>query len=474
MKVNCQLSTVNLQFTVHSSQFTVNRMPRVLLLATTTGYQTRAFGEAAERLGVELVFATDRCHVLEDPWQDEAIPIRFYDEDSSVAAIVEASRTRPIDGLLVVGDRPTVIAARAAHALGLPGHPPAAAGTARHKQRTRERLREAGLPVPWFVPATVASDPAALARSVSFPCVLKPVALSGSRGVMRADDPASFVTAFERLQALLRSPDVRAERSEAHDAVLVEAFIPGREYAVEALLDRGHLHLFAVFDKPDPLDGPFFEETIYVTPSIASADVQRAIIGGVRRAAAAIGLHHGPIHAECRVNADGVFVLEVAARPIGGLCARVFAFRHPSPVPVLYGGRVPVPVPYGGRVSLEELLLRQALGESPDGWQREPGAAGVMMIPIPRRGILRGVDGVDDARAAPNVDDVRITARMEQLLVPLPEGASYLGFIFARADEPADVERALREAHSRLTFAIDPEFPVLTAAAIRYNHGHGC
>ena len=423
-------------------------MPRVLLFATTTGYQTRAFGDAAERLGVELVFATDRCNMLEDPWQDGAIAIRFHDETHSVAAIVAAARTRPIDGLLTVGDRPTVIAARVAGELGLPGHPPEAAAVAKHKLRTRERLRDARLPVPWFTPIALDHQPSANNHQpFGFPCVLKPVALSGSRGVMRADDHASFEAAVDRLHALLDSPDVRAERNEEHRMALVEGFIPGREFAVEAILHHGTLHILAIFDKPDPLDGPFFEETIYVTPARADSDTQHAIAKAVSGAVRAIGLHHGPIHAECRVSDLGVYVLEVAARPIGGLCARALRFA-PAGAP------------------LEELLLRHALGESPADWTREDQASGVMMIPIPRRGILRGVDGIDAARNVPHVEDVRMTAKMEQLLVPLPEGASYLGFIFARAERPADVETALRAAHARLHFAIAHELPV-------YNHTHG-
>jgi biotin carboxylase len=441
-------------------------MARVLLLATTTGYQTRAFGEAAERLGVELVFATDRCGVLDDPWMDHAIPIRFHEEEASVAAIVTAARTRPLDGILVVGDRPTVIAARAAHALGLSWHPVDGAAVARHKRLTRERLRDAGLPVPWFAPLAVSSQLSELshqlsaisAQSLAYPCVLKPVSLSGSRGVMRADDPAELAAAIERLRALLASPEVRAERVDrnaASETALVEAFIPGREYALEGLLYQGALHTLAIFDKPDPLDGPFFEETIYVTPSGAPGAVQNAIARTIAAAATAIGLTHGPIHAECRVipstgseQAPGVFVLEVAARPIGGLCARTLTFEKPG----------------CGSASLEELLLRHALGESPYGWVREADASGVMMIPIPRRGILRGVDGVDGARAVPHITDLRITAKMDQRLVPLPEGASYLGFIFARAETAGAVERALRDAHARLRFTIDMEFPVLTGA----------
>ena len=429
-------------------------MARVLLLATTTGYQTRAFGEAAERLGVELVFATDRCKGLDDPWQDQAIPIRFHEEDASVLSIEKAAAARPINGVLAVGDRPTVIAARVARALGLPGHSPEATAIARNKERTRERLRDAGLPTPWFLPFALSPQPSALSpQPLSYPCVIKPVALSGSRGVMRANDPAELAACLERLRALLCAPEFRAARDEAHERMLIEGFLTGREYALEGLMHYGRLHVLAIFDKPDPLDGPFFEETIYLTPSAAAAEVQLAIVEGVAQAAEAIGLTHGPIHAECRVNDAGVFVLEVAARPIGGLCARAVRLQ-PSR-------------------SLEEALLRHALGESPEGWRREEAASGVMMIPIPRRGALRGVEGVDEARAVPHVEDVRITAKPDQLLVPLPEGASYLGFIFARADQPSDVDRALREAHARLQFTIAPDLPVTASPGIRYNSLHG-
>ena len=457
-------------------------MPRILLLATTTGYQTRSFGEAAQRIGAELVFATDRCHLIDDPWQDHAIPIRFYDEDASVAAILESAAARPLDGLLAVGDRPTVIAARVAEHLGLPWHPPAAAAAARHKLLTRERLRDAGLAVPWFVALSIDDPPSAISHQpLTYPCVLKPVALSGSRGVMRADDAAGLGAAIARLQALVQQPEVRAERNEAHEAALIEGFIPGREYALEGLMHHGRFHTLAMFDKPDPLDGPFFEETIYLTPSAASDDTQRAIVDAVARAAHALGLHHGPIHAECRVNVHGVFVLEVAARPIGGLCARALRFSVSGVRSRFSRGderenRDLTPeseAPETPPATLEELLLRHALGEDPSLYHREVAASGVMMIPIPRRGIFRHVGGVDEARAVPGVVELHITAKADQLLVPLPEGASYLGFIFARDANPAAVDRALRQAHARLAFAIDPEWPLLAPGRIHYNRTHG-
>jgi hypothetical protein len=434
-------------------------MPRVLLLATTTGYQTRAFGEAAERLDVELVFATDRCNMLEDPWQDDALAIRFYDEPGSAAAILDAASIRSFDGVLAVGDRPTVIAALVMERLGLPGHSPRAAAAARNKLRTRERLRDAGLPVPWFAEYAVTADGPTIAQSLSsFPYVVKPVTLSGSRGVIRVNDPKELAAAVARLRRMLEAPDIRAERNEAHGRILVEGFIPGREYAIEGLMNHGALHVLALFDKPDPLDGPFFEETIYVTPSRAPIPVQEAVVAAVESAASTLGLWHGPIHAECRANSSGVFILEVAARPIGGLCARALRFQRARAQSAEARSSVPSAP---GLISLEELLLRHALGELSIGWEREPAASGVMMIPIPRRGLFRGALGVDVARATPLVTDVRITAKADQVLVPLPEGASYLGFIFASGQNPAQVEEALREAHGRLEFAIDPEVRVL-------------
>ena len=416
-------------------------MPRVLLLATTTGYQTRAFGEAAERLGVDLVFATDRCDVLEDPWQDAALAIRFHHERAAIEAIAKAAVAKPIDGVLAVGDRPSIIAAATCEVLGLRWHPVAAVTTARSKLLTRQRFADAGLPGPRFRAIDLADDPRSL-LPLGFPCVVKPVALTGSRGVIRADDEPSLVAAFNRLRSLMKAPDIRGERSEIHETVVVEGFIEGREFAVEGLMTAGRLRTVAIFDKPDPLDGPFFEETIYVTPSSESSWAQIAIVDAVTAAATALGLRHGPIHAECRVNATGVYVLEVAPRPIGGLCARVLRFA-------------------GGSVSFEELLLRHAIGQNVAHYEREQRASAVMMIPIPRRGVFRGVRGLDQARAVSGIEDVRITAKADQMLIPLPEGASYLGFIFARADDPGAAVAALRAAHERLVLDIEPEVRML-------------
>ena len=418
---------------------------RVLLIATTTGYQTRQFEDAAEALGVDIVYATDRCDHLDDPWRDGAIPVRFHDEEASAATIVSALSERPVDGVLAVGDRPAVLAAAVQLRLGLPGHPPSAAAIARDKRRLRAALRDTGLPVPELAIVSPSDDEAAIAARLSYPVVVKPTTLSASRGVIRADDAASFVAAVGRIRRLLESPDIRTARDDNGGVLQVERYIDGDEYAVEGLMEHGVLRILAIFDKPEPLVGPFFEETIYVTPSQASVARRTAIAGAIAQGARAIGLRHGPLHAECRVAADQVYILEIAARPIGGLCARALRFADDR----------------GQTIGLEELLLRHALGRPTEPWTREPAASGVMMIPIPRGGVYRGTDGVESAGAVAGVEDVVMTAKEGQTLVPLPEGASYLGFIFARAASAAAVEGALRQAHARLRVRVAPVLPVV-------------
>jgi biotin carboxylase len=416
---------------------------RVLILSTTTGYQLRSFGEAAERAGIDLIFGTDRCHRLDDPWRDAAIPVRFHEEDASLAAIVEANRQRPVDGVLPLGDRTVALAARAAQALGLRGNPPDAARASTSKKLTRRRFAAAGLPVPWFleVPPASVHDP-----RIHYPCVVKPVGLSGSRGVIRADTREHLEAAVARVHALLSRKDVRAARTGMEDSLIIEGFIEGREFAIEGILTGGALRVFAIFDKPDPLDGPYFEETIYVTPSRLSAGEQASVRDHVQRAAAALGLTDGPLHAECRVGPDGVFMLEAAARPIGGLCARVLQFRGPE---------------RGDTASLEEILLLHATGADIGSYERESQAAAVMMIPIPKRGMFKQVQGVDRATEVPGIEEIRITAKKDQLLERLPEAGSYLGFIFARGPRPDGLVEALKEAHARLRFRIDTPLTIV-------------
>ncbi len=389
---------------------------RVLLFAATTGYQVREFAGAAARAGIDLVLATDRCHVLENPWGDGAVPMQFED--------LVAARG-PFDGIVAVGDRPALAAAEAAGKLGLPFHPAGAVIAARSKFESRERFRSAGL----LTPEYRLNEP-----PLRYPCVLKPLGLSASRGVIRANDEQEYVAARRRIQKILEH--------EEQQGILAEDFIPGREFALEGVVTRGKLHVLALFDKPDPLDGPFFEETIYTTPSRESRQIQAKIVDTTQQAIASLGLNHGPIHAEMRVNDQGVWMLEVAARPIGGLCSRVLLFQN------------------GAR--LEEILLLHALGGDVSRLRPAGGSHGVMMIPIPEGGVFRGVEGIEEARAVNGIEDVVITVKQGQELLPLPEGASYLGFIFHRSENgPEVVERALREAHSKMRFLVSPALPVV-------------
>jgi biotin carboxylase len=425
---------------------------RVLILSTTTGYQLRAFSDAAEQMGVELAFATNHCDRLEDPWRDRAVPVKFHQEAKSVAAIARSAAERPLNGVIPVGDGPVALAALTAERLGLPGNPPAAAQITRSKLLMREALDRAGLPVPWFFHVPVDDPPEDVLRRLHgaamrspFPCVVKPLALAASRGVMRADDERTFLAAFDRIRALLERRDVQVQRNAALRYVLVEGYLAGDEFALEGVVTDGELQTLALFDKPDPLEGPFFEETIYVTPSRLPAQTQAAIAHTVKAAVRAIGLRHGPVHAEVRVNPNGVYVLEVAARPIGGLCARALRFMEK--------GQSLAP--------LEGLLLRHAVGERVDGYVREERASGVMMIPVPRRGVFKRVENVEAGRGLPGIDDIVITAKPDQMLVPLPEGASYPGFIFASGDSAEQVERSLRDANAALGWVIERPVEVL-------------
>jgi biotin carboxylase len=402
---------------------------RVLLFAATTGYQTRAFDEAARRLGIHLTLATDRCHILEDPWGDSAIPVKFDQVEESLLKL----HGLQVDGVAAVGDRPAVLAAEAAAILGVPFHPPHAARACHDKYTARELYRAAGLRVPQYFRASFEDDPAELARHAPYPCVLKPLGLSASRGVIRANRPDEFLTAFHRIAKL-------GERS-----LQVESYIPGREFAVEGLVTGGALKVLAIFDKPDPLEGPYFEETIYVTPSREPDDVQRALVETTEEAVRALGLRHGPVHAELRYNQDGAWMLEAAARPIGGLCARTLRFD--------------------GGMPLEQLILRHAVGEDTSGARLDGPASGAMMIPIPRGGIYEAVEGRDLATAIPGIEDVIITAQPGERLVPLPEGGSYLGFVFARGTSAEDVEKALRRSHAELRFRIATALETLSPSS---------
>jgi biotin carboxylase len=406
---------------------------RLLLLLPTTTYRTHDFLDAARSLGVEIVCASDEPSTFEAHAPDNLLTLDFADPDAAAAKVAALAGRRPLAAVVGVDDLTAVAAAAIAERLGLRASGRAAVAAARDKYQMRQCLAAAGVPIPRFRRIALKDDPFLAARGVAFPCVLKPLALSASRGVIRANNVDQFMAAFRRIAALLARDDV-AVSGDAAQFLLAEEYIPGIEVALEGLLMGGTLHTLALFDKPDPLEGPFFEETIYVTPSRLPAATQSALERVSAAACAALGLGEGPVHAELRLNDDGPWVLEVAARSIGGLCSRTLRF--------------------GTGMTLEEIILRHALGWPIASLTRERQPAGVMMIPIPRAGRLGAVRGTEAAEAVAGVEEVAITAHVGQDVVPLPEGWQYLGFIFARAETPAAVEAALRDAHARLAFEI--------------------
>lgn len=424
-----------------------------------TTYHASDFLRAAERLGVPVTVGTDGSQAFQELVPGSTITLDFDDLAGASAEVAEFHRRFPIGAVVAADDETTALAATVAETLGLAHNPLEAVLPTRSKLSLRRALDAAGLPSPRYrvidlgpgftsrddeertsrVETAVreALDEAGdSADGVSFPCVLKPTFLSASRGVIRADDADGFRRAARRIADILHEESEAGGGSAESHLILVEDYVPGAEYALEAMLTEGSLHLLAIFDKPDPLQGPYFEETIYVTPSRAAEATQGEIVATVEKAVAALGLREGPVHAELRLNEHGAHIIDLAARAIGGLCPRVLRF--------------------GTGVSLEELILRHAIGEDFASFRRDEQAGGVMMIPIPAAGVLRGVRGIDEARATGGIDEVTLTINPGQRLRPLPEGNRYLGFIFAHAKTPAEAEAALRRAHARLQFEIEP------------------
>jgi len=404
--------------------------PRLLLIAPHSSYRIVPYLKAAEKLGIDVLVASTSEHSLVSAVA-EGLRIDLDDPDAAFQRILHTAAQRPYAGVVATDDGVVALAARVAEALGLPHNPPDAATLTSRKDLARARLAQHNVPVPTHRRIDLHADLHEQADHITYPCVVKPLSLSGSRGVIRADNTEELIAACERIRVIVGA----LPGEEARRFLLVENYLPGMEVAVEAMLHNGELQLLAIFDKPDPLEGPFFEETYYITPSRHDAATQRLLLRRTQEACRAYGLRHGPIHAELRLHDDEAWILEVAARTIGGQCASLL--RH------------------GTGHGLEELVVAQAVGKP-----LEPAisseAAGVLMIPIPRAGILRRVEGLGAARRVPHILDVEIFVRDGYQLTPLPEGAAYLGFIFARGPDPATVEAALRQSHACLNFVSAP------------------
>jgi biotin carboxylase len=406
-------------------------MARVLLLIPSRTYRTHDFMAAANRLGIEVVVGSEHRPALAALMEGRHLRLDLASVTGSTERIVAFAKERPLDAVVAVDDAGTLVAAAASQALSLPHNSPESVSITRDKARMRERFQLAGLPTPRFLTASIDDDPAELAGAIRYPSVIKPLDLSASQGVIKVENASMLPEVFRRVARIVAG----CRRASPGGRLLIEDFIPGEEVAVEALLRRARLEVLAIFDKPDPLDGPYFEETIYVTPSRRTPETQAKIVDATSRAAAALGLSEGPIHAELRLNRDGIWMLEVAARSIGGLCSRTLRF--------------------GSGITLEELILRHAAGLPMPAHERERQAAGVMMLPIPTAGVLRQVEGQAEAKQVDGIDGLVITIPPGEALIPLPEGDRYLGFMFAHAPTPDSVEVALREAHSRLHVLTD-------------------
>jgi biotin carboxylase len=412
-------------------------MPRrVLLLLPTRTYRAAAFLEAAARLGLDVVVGSDEGSSLGHLMAGRQLVVDLGRPAEAAERAAELARAHPLDGVVGVDEAAVTAAAAVAARLGLRHSPPGAVAATRDKRRLRAALASAGVPQPaWEAAPAVPAAAAASAARLGYPVVVKPVNLSASRGVIRADDPFALAAAVGRVARMLAAEPGCA--GPEPPPLLVERFTGGPEVAVEGLVEAGHLRVLAVFDKPDPLDGPYFEETLYCTPSrLSEVDVE-AVTRVCAQAVAALGLTEGPIHAELRLPAPGrPAVIEAAARSIGGRCSAALRFQDGA--------------------SLEELILRRAVG-LPTGEPRLEGAAGILMLPIEAAGTLVEVEGLDRARAVPGVESLSVAVPRGARLLPLPEGDRYLGFAIARGDDAATVEAALRHAWAELRVVMAPE-----------------
>jgi biotin carboxylase len=347
-------------------------------------------------------------------------------------------RETPFDGVIGTDDGTVELATVIATKFGFHTNPPLSTEISRRKDRSRVVQRDFGLKTPWFVSMEVCgrAEPK-VPPGVSYPCIAKPVTLSASRGVIRANNNQELVAALCRISKIIESAGPEHPR-----IVLIEEYIPGLEYVVEGLLTFGNWHTMVIFGKPEPLDGPFFEETIYIAPPDLEFNVKKNMLDTVRAACKAHGLEHGPVHAECRINENGVWLIELAPRTIGGKCSRVFQL--------------------GTGQALEDIVILNAL-DLPVPFRSLANVIGVMMIPVPGPGIVRRVEGIEAARSVDHIEEIEIDIKPGQQLVPWPEGSSYPGFIFARGSSEHLVTEALKNAHRALRFVIAPELPLVLA-----------
>lgn len=402
-----------------------NASPVIILLLPKTSYRNQDFLAAAGALGMDVLAVQNNCHVLAESWNGAPLLSLPFDDPK---VLVETVRRHVADSkvaaVIGVDDSGAAIAQQLAQALGVAANNPAAAQTLGNKWRFRQLQYRLRLPAPNTV--RVAADTDITESPVgAYPLVAKPLRLSASQGVIRVDHPGQLPAVLQRIRHILRAQNVPPDER----TLLLEDFIAGKEYALEAVMHHGKLHTLALFEKPEPLDGPFFAETVYVTPPDLELAQQQEFSRQVELLCREAGWLNGPVHAEARVEPGRVTMLEIAPRTIGGLCSRLL-------------------IPLLGR-SLESLVLDQALGRF-EPLETASGAAGVYMIPVPHPGLFESVEGLEQAQNIPGITGITITASVDEPLEPLPEGNKYVGFVFAAADDATKVKSALAQAQGCL------------------------
>ena len=407
------------------------------MVAPSGSYRIAAYTRAAQSLGLPILVVSNSEHSLV-PEVASGITVDFEAPEAALATILAEIESLPVACVLATDDSCVGLGSRLAARLGLPHNSPEAAKLTQRKDLGRAALRRAQCRVPEFQVIDISAGESSLA--VDFPLVLKPLGLAASRGVIRADNPAEFTAAVRRIDAILDQAGISGF---AREHLLIESYIDGDEYAIEGFMIDGQFYPLTIFDKPEPLTGPYFEETYYLTPSRLDARLSQALLDEVARCCRAYGLEHGPVHAEARLAADGPVLIELAARTIGGQCGQLIEFSRAQ--------------------KLEELVISGMCGVVPEpGRQQE--SAGVLMIPITSSGILKRVEGLTEAMQTPYVKDVEIHINPGYELLPLPEGASYLGFIFAQAPDAEQTYNALKTAYSRLRFVTQPRWALESLA----------
>tara|TARA_B100000686_G_scaffold128253_1_gene135463 strand:- start:1091 stop:2335 length:1245 start_codon:yes stop_codon:yes gene_type:complete len=403
----------------------------VILIIPSASYRTGPFMNAVKKLDLKVLVISDKSQVFSGKYPDNLIIINFNHWQDRSDEISKWAKNNGLKAVIGVDEESIVLAANISNFLNVEHNPVESVLLTKDKYLMRNELLKLGIKSPWFKRFSIYESTKKIINEISFPCVIKPTFLSASRGVMRVNTMNELSDSIKIMYELLSLDELRKRGGEQSDWILFEEYIPGNEVAVEGLVTNGKLTVLAVFDKPEPLEGPTFEETIIVTPSVLTKEIQYSLLETIQNVVKALGILKGPIHAEARINKNGNYILECASRSIGGLCSKVLEFQ--------------------GGMSLEELILRSYLGRNIEKSKLTDKARGVMMMPTEKMGILKEMRGVQDALNVKGITDLKLTVKPGEKLEPLPKGDRYLGFIFAEGNDQKLVIKALKNAWSKIT-----------------------